>query len=49
MSLYEAYFGLQHDLRTLLGREVDLVTPAAVKNPFVQATIDRSRELVYGA
>jgi hypothetical protein len=33
----------------LFGRPVDLVEPRAVTNPFVQADIDRSREVLYAA
>lgn len=47
MGLFNAYFGLKHELQALLGREVDLVSPSAVENPFVRATIDRSRGKIY--
>jgi len=33
----------------LLGRGVDLVEPAAVRNPYVLASINRSREAIYVA
>jgi uncharacterized protein len=49
ISLFDAYFGLQRALEMLLDREVDLITRAAVENPFVRAYIDHSRELVHGA
>ena len=49
MSALKQFFGLAQDLETLLGRHVDLVEAASVKNPFVQAAIDRSRVVVYGA
>jgi predicted nucleotidyltransferase len=49
LSLYDTYFGLQRDLQTLLGREVDLISPAAVDNPYVRASIERNREPVYAA
>jgi predicted nucleotidyltransferase len=48
-SLFDAYFGLQRALEALLGREVDLITPSAIENPFVRASIDQSRELVHGS
>jgi predicted nucleotidyltransferase len=48
ISLFKAYFGLERGLRALLGRSVDLISLSAVDNPFVRASIDRSRELVYG-
>lgn len=48
-NLFDAYFGLKRALETLLDREVDLITPGAIENPFVRASIDRSRELIHGA
>lgn len=45
----EQFFGLANAPEHLLGRPVDLVEPAAVKNPFILAGIDRSREVVYAA
>jgi hypothetical protein len=45
----EQFFGFADALKDLLGRPVDLVEHSAVKNPFVRAAIDRSREVVYGA
>lgn len=42
------YFGLGAALEELLGRSVDLVEPGAIRNPYVRASIDRARELVYG-
>ena len=49
MSPLKQFFGLAQELETLLGQRVDLVEAASVKNPFVQAAINRSREIVYGA
>ena len=49
MSALKQFFGLAQELETLLGRHVDLVEAASVKNPFVQVAINRSREVVYGA
>lgn len=43
------FFGAKADLEQLLGRCVDLVEPAAVRNPYVLASINRHRELVYAA
>ena len=45
----EQYFGLARALEELLGRPVDLVQPRAVKNPFMLAGINRSREVVYAS
>lgn len=45
----DAYFGLKEALEALFGRPVDLVTPSAVRNPYVRAEMERSRRLVYAA
>ena len=44
-----SYFALKTDLEELLQRGVDLVEPAAVRNPYLLAGINSSRELVYAA
>ena len=43
------FFGAKDALEQLLGRGVDLVEPAAMRNPYVLASINRQRELVYSA
>ena len=43
------FFGAKADLEQLLGRGVDLVEPDAVRNPYVFASINRHREVVYAA
>jgi predicted nucleotidyltransferase len=43
------YFGLKSALEALLQRGVDLVEPGAVRNPYLLAGINASRELVYAA
>ena len=45
----EEFFGLQADLSRLLERSVDLIEVKAVRNPYVLANINRTRELVYAA
>ena len=45
----QQYFGFAEALRRTLGRRVDLVEAGAVRNPYLQAAIDKSRELVYAA
>jgi predicted nucleotidyltransferase len=47
-SPLDAWFGLKDDLESLFSRPVDLVSFKSVVNPFVRASIDRSRQLVYG-
>jgi len=43
------FFGLAEDLEQLLGRHVDLVEPRAIRNPYLRASIDKARELIYGS
>jgi hypothetical protein len=43
------YLGLREYLKLLFGREVDLVMPGAVRNPYIRATIERDRQLLYAA
>lgn len=45
----EHYFDFAYALRRALGRPVDLIESGAVKNPYLRAAIDDSRELVYAA
>ena len=45
----EEYFGLREALADLLGREVDLLEPGAIKNPYLLDDINRVREIVYAA
>ena len=45
----QQYFNFAEALRQTLGRPVDLVESAAVKNPYLRTAIDKSRELVYAS
>lgn len=45
----DAYFGLLEDLETMFDRPVDLVMASALTNPFVRASIERSRVRLYAA
>ena len=45
----DEFFGAKTALEQLLGRNVDLVEPGAVRNPYVLASINRNRESVYAA
>ena len=44
-----AYLGLKDALEDLLGRPVDLVEPSAMRNPYLKASIEASRERVFEA
>lgn len=46
---FSNYFDLKEALEDLLDRPVDLVEAKAVKNPYLRASINRTREPVYGA
>ena len=45
----DTFFGAKTALEAVLGREVDLVEPGAVRNPYVLAGINQHREAVYAA
>ncbi len=45
----EEFFGLKSALMALLERPVDLVEPAAIKNPFILKAINATRVTVYAA
>ncbi len=43
----DQYFGLRDALSESLGRPVDLVEDHEFRNPYLRASIDQSREVVY--
>ena len=43
------YFGFAEELEKILERPVDLIESGAIENPYLRASIDRSRELVYAS
>ena len=45
----DTYFGLKEDLEALFGRSVDLVSEGAVINPYVRASIQRDKRLIYAS
>jgi predicted nucleotidyltransferase len=45
----EAYFGMLEELRALLGMEIDLVMVDAVKNRYISAEIERTKQTLYAA
>ena len=49
LPFLQRFVGLQDALSHLLGRPIDLVEPGAVRNPYIRASIDRARELIYRA
>lgn len=49
VSPLDTYFGLKDDLEAIFGRSVDLVSAGSVRNPYIQASIERDRQVVYSA
>ena len=45
----KTYFGLKEAIEALLGRRVDLVEASAMRNPYLKASIERSREPLFAA
>jgi predicted nucleotidyltransferase len=45
----DAYFDLLDDFRGILGTEVDLVMVDAVKNRYIAADIERTKQALYAA
>ena len=48
-ELIDAYFGLLDELRVLLGPRVDLVMSDAIKNRYIRAEIERTKQALYAA
>jgi predicted nucleotidyltransferase len=48
-SLAGDYFDMLDELRVLLGQPVDLVMVGAIKNPYILADIEKSKQLLYAA
>jgi len=42
------YFDFYYDLKSLFGREVDLVDETSIKNPYFRAEVDETKHLIYG-
>jgi hypothetical protein len=43
----KSYFGLRDDLAELFKRDVDLVEPQVIRNPFVWSSVQGTREELY--
>jgi predicted nucleotidyltransferase len=46
---FDCYFGLLQALRELFGRNVDLVIPSAIRNPYLFAAVNQQRQVLYAA
>ena len=47
IGLADRYLGLAEGLEALFGRPVDLITPAAMRNPYFRARVEATRNRVY--
>jgi predicted nucleotidyltransferase len=45
----KGYFGFREALENIVGRPVDLVMLDAVRNPYLKASLESSRRLLYAA
>lgn len=45
----KTYFDLKQALEALLGRSVDLIEPGELRNPYLKASIEASREPIFAA
>jgi uncharacterized protein len=48
-TYFDAYFGLREGLEALYGREVDLVTPKSLKNPYFRKRVMAERRPLFEA
>ncbi|MFP4027807.1 MAG: nucleotidyltransferase family protein [Candidatus Brocadiia bacterium] len=47
-GLLSRYLELCQKLESLLGTEVEIITPQSVRNPYFRRLVDQKRERVYG-
>jgi len=45
----DAYFSLKEGLEKLFGRQVDLINPRSIENPYFRDSVENCRELIYAA
>jgi predicted nucleotidyltransferase len=48
-ALVDAYFGLLDELREILATNVDLVMSDAIKNRYIAANVERTKQALYAA
>jgi uncharacterized protein len=49
ISPLDAYFDLKDELEALFNRPVDLVSDGSIRNPYVLASMQQDRKLLYAA
>jgi predicted nucleotidyltransferase len=45
----DAYFTLKEELERLLGRPVDLIASASIRNPYFLESVEQTKETLYAA
>jgi uncharacterized protein len=48
-SYADAYFSLKQELESLFGRDVDLLTNAALQNPYFRREVEANRQTLFTA
>ena len=48
LSYADNILDLYSELKTLLGRNIDLVDESAIKNPYFKKEVERTKQLIYG-
>ena len=48
LSYADNILDLYADLKSLFGRDIDLVDESAIKNPYFKKEIERTKQLIYG-
>ena len=49
MGPADQYFGLWEDLKTLFGRDVDLVSSRSLRNPYFIESVNATRQTLYAS
>ena len=49
LDAFSQYFGLKEELESAIGRPIDLVSAAAIRNPLFRSEVERTRSPLYEA
>lgn len=47
-DMFITFFDFIEELKTLLGREIDMVDESAIRNPYFRAELNSTKRLIYG-
>ena len=48
-ALFDRYFDLKFGLEDIFGKKVDVIQTGAVKNPYLRASLEQDRIMIYEA